>query len=140
MSISTTCPSCGQRGKVPDQARGRRVRCPSCKQTYIQSDDESEDVEAVDWSETAPPPRVLTPAHVQAPEPSPFTPPVEQRVIVMPAKSGFSFFSFFLGGCVTLVLVIPVLVIIGLVAITALGTSANATFGTVGNKIGAAGS
>jgi hypothetical protein len=33
-----------------------------------------------------------------------------------------------------------VLVIIGLVAITALGTSANATFGTVGNKIGAAGS
>src|SRR5947207_3307848 len=125
MSISTTCPHCGQRGKVPDQARGRRVRCPSCKQTYTQSDDVAEDVEVVDWQTSAPPARVLTPTPVQAPEPSPFTPPVEQRVVVMPAKSGFfAFFSFFLGGCVGVVcLILALIVIISLVAINALGTS-----------------
>jgi len=30
MAIQTKCPSCGARGKVPDQARGQRVKCPSC--------------------------------------------------------------------------------------------------------------
>ena len=35
---------------------------------------------------------------------------------------------------------LALIVVVCLVAITALGTSANQTFGTVGNKIGAAGS
>jgi pilus assembly protein Flp/PilA len=35
---------------------------------------------------------------------------------------------------------LALIIVVCLVAITALGTSANATFGTVGNKIGAAGS
>ena len=37
-------------------------------------------------------------------------------------------------------LLVALIAVVCLVAITALGTSANATFGTVGNKIGAAGS
>ena len=35
---------------------------------------------------------------------------------------------------------LALIIVVCLVAITALGTAANATFGTVGNKIGAAGS
>src|SRR5688500_5225857 len=30
MAIEVTCPSCGTVGNVPDQTRGRNVKCPKC--------------------------------------------------------------------------------------------------------------
>jgi hypothetical protein len=133
MAISVVCPHCGQSGKVPDNSRGRRVRCWSCKQVYAQSDDMDVDVESV-VVDSLPP--FVAPVPIQAPKPPPFSPPAKQRVVVMPAKSGFSFPSFLFGGCLGVLCTVLTLVIIAMVAITTLGTSANITFGNVGKAVG----
>jgi HEAT repeats len=35
MSISTVCPSCAYKGTVPDQFKGRKVKCPSCSTMFV---------------------------------------------------------------------------------------------------------
>jgi hypothetical protein len=35
MSIRCACPHCGAAGVMPDEAVGRRVRCPSCRQPFV---------------------------------------------------------------------------------------------------------
>ncbi len=35
MPIVSTCPSCGNQGRVPDAARGHQVKCPRCNNTFV---------------------------------------------------------------------------------------------------------
>jgi hypothetical protein len=34
MTISAVCPTCGQKGEVPDSLQGLRVKCPTCGQPF----------------------------------------------------------------------------------------------------------
>src|SRR5262245_53722919 len=48
MAISIVCPSCKERGKVPDHAMGHRVRCPHCQHSFqVPRSEEMPEVEAL---------------------------------------------------------------------------------------------
>jgi predicted Zn finger-like uncharacterized protein len=38
MPIQTTCPSCSQQVRVPDQLLGRNVKCPACSHVFLATD------------------------------------------------------------------------------------------------------
>lgn len=40
MPVQTTCPSCGRKLRVPEHLTGRRVKCPSCQETFQSKPDE----------------------------------------------------------------------------------------------------
>ncbi|TWU45588.1 hypothetical protein Q31b_07630 [Novipirellula aureliae] len=35
MALVLTCTKCGQRLSIPDELRGRRVRCPKCSESHL---------------------------------------------------------------------------------------------------------
>lgn len=39
MPIQVTCPACGQRSKAPDEALGKKAKCPRCKKEMVISPD-----------------------------------------------------------------------------------------------------
>lgn len=56
MPIKVTCPACGQRSKAPDEAIGKKAKCPRCKKEMVIS--------------AAPPPRQDKPPAQETADPS----------------------------------------------------------------------
>jgi hypothetical protein len=105
MAITGNCPGCGHPFRFPDSAHGQSARCKTCGERF----------------------RVLRGAVDDVPEP-PDPPKPKQSNVSKGFSLGFGAFFGLIAAGVVLVLAC----VICLVAITALGTSANATFGTVG--------
>jgi|SRR6516162_3869201 hypothetical protein len=78
MSISATCPTCGQKGEVPESVQGLRVKCPTCGQPFkvppAASTGQAADVTPPSASAEAPPPRPASSGEqLRSEEPAPAT-------------------------------------------------------------------
>jgi predicted Zn finger-like uncharacterized protein len=55
MSLSIVCPHCQSTGKVPDEAAGKKVRCPRCKKSFTHQEETHEAGLAEDVAPALPP-------------------------------------------------------------------------------------